>query len=202
MGKTIEKPLEWEHKGLVLGMDEAGRGPMAGPVAIAGVIFKEGYHHKEIYDSKKVSEKNREKLYKQIIQDALWYKIVFVDEKTIDEKNIYRACQEAMFEIAKEARCDYVLTDAMPLPNLDKPYEAIIKGDQKSICIAAASILAKVSRDHYMMKLDEMYPQYGFIRHKGYPTKEHMKALEEYGVLECHRKSYGPVQEQLQIKLF
>lgn len=202
MGKTIEHPLEWDHQGLVLGMDEAGRGPMAGPVAIAGVIFPKGYHHELIYDSKKVSEKNREKLYKQIVKDALWYKIIMVDEKTIDEKNIYRACQDAMFQIATEAKCAFVLTDAMPLPCLDKPFEAVVKGDQKSICIAAASILAKVSRDHYMAKLDEMHPEYGFINHKGYPTKQHMKALEEYGVLDCHRKSYGPVQEQLQVRLF
>ena len=202
MGKTIEHPLEWDHKGLVLGMDEAGRGPMAGPVTIAGVIFPKGYHHPSIYDSKKVSEKNREKLFQQILQDALWYKIVMVDEKTIDERNIYRACQDAMFSIATEASCDFVLTDAMPLPNLDKPMEAVIKGDQKSICIAAASILAKVSRDHYMEKLDELHPVYGFKRHKGYPTKEHMEALEKYGVLDCHRKSYGPVQAALQTKLF
>lgn len=202
MGKTIEHPLEWDHQGFVLGMDEAGRGPMAGPVAVAGVIFPEGYHHEMIYDSKKVSEKNREKLFKQIIKDAVWYKIVLVDEKTIDEKNIYRACQEAMFEIAKEAPCSFVLTDAMPLPGLDKEFEAVVKGDQKSICIAAASILAKVSRDHYMAKLDELYPEYGFIKHKGYPTKQHMQALEDHGVLECHRKSYGPVQAQLQIRLF
>ncbi len=202
MGKTIEHPLEWNFNGLTLGMDEAGRGPMAGPVVIAGVIFPKGYHHEMIYDSKKISEKNREKLFKEIINDAIWYKIIFVDEKTIDEKNIYRACQDAMVEIATEANCAYVLSDAMPLPGLNKPYEAIVKGDQKSICIAAASILAKVSRDHYMAKLDEMYPEYGFKKHKGYPTKQHMEALEKYGVLECHRKSYGPVKAQLQIKLF
>ena len=202
MGKTIEHPLEWDHACLTLGIDEAGRGPMAGPLVVAGVIFEKGYFNENIYDSKKVTEKNREKLFNVILEDALWYKIVFVDEKTIDEKNIYRATQEAMFEIASQAPCEFVLTDAMPLPNLNKEMEPVVKGDQKSICIAAASILAKVSRDHYMMKLDEMYPEYGFAKHKGYPTKAHMQALEEYGVLDCHRKSYGPVQAQLQIKLF
>ncbi|MGM9947885.1 ribonuclease HII [Floccifex sp.] len=202
MGKSIEHPLEWDYDSLVVGLDEAGRGPMAGPVVIAGVIFDKGYFHPEIYDSKKVSEKKREKLFDEIKEQALWYKILFVDEKTIDQKNIYRACQDAMFEIASQAKCQVVLTDAMPLPNLNKEVHAIVKGDQKSICIAAASILAKVSRDRYMLKLDRLYPQYGFKNHKGYPTKEHMKALQTYGVLDCHRKSYGPVQEQLQTKLF
>ena len=152
----IEKPLEWNYDELVLGLDEAGRGPMAGPVVIAGVCFPKGYHHELMDDSKKLSEKKREALFDVIRKDALWYKIVFVDEATIDKKNIYRACQDAMSEIAKESPCQRILTDAMPLVNVDKPFEAIVKGDQKSIAIAAASILAKVSRDHYMKKLDEL----------------------------------------------
>lgn len=202
MGKSIEHPLEWDYDQLVVGLDEAGRGPIAGPVVVAGVVFEKNYFHPDIYDSKKLTEKKREALYSQIIEQALWYKIVFVDEKTIDQKNIYRACQDAMFEIAKEAEASVVLTDAMPLPNLEKEVHAIVKGDQQSICIAAASILAKVSRDRYMVELDKQYPEYGFKNHKGYPTKQHLQALETYGVLECHRKSYGPVQKQLQIKLF
>lgn len=202
MGNHIEHPLEWDYDGLCVGLDEAGRGPIAGPVVIAGVIFEKGFDHMEIYDSKKLTEKKREKLYTEIIEKALWYKIVFVDEKTIDQKNIYRACQDAMFQIASEAPCQYALSDAMPLPNLNKEIHAIVKGDQKSICIAAASILAKVSRDRYMYKLDELYPEYGFKSHKGYPTRKHLEALERYGVLDCHRKSYGPVLKQLKIHLF
>ena len=198
----IEKPLEWDYDELVLGTDEAGRGPMAGPVVIAGVCFPQGYHHELMDDSKKLSEKKREALFEVILRDALWYKIVFVDEKTIDQKNIYRACQDAMSDIAKASPCSMILTDAMPLVNVDKNFEAIVKGDQKSIAIAAASILAKVSRDRYMKKLDEIYPEYGFAKHKGYPTKAHMEALERYGVLDCHRKSYGPVLRRLQETLF
>ena len=126
MGKHIEHPLEWDYDGLCVGLDEAGRGPIAGPVVIAGVIFEKGFDHMEIYDSKKLTEKKREKLYTEIIEKALWYKIVFVDEKTIDQKNIYRACQDAMFQIASEAPCQYALSDAMPLPNLNKEIHAIV----------------------------------------------------------------------------
>lgn len=198
----IEHPLELDYNRILLGLDEAGRGPMAGPLVVSGVIFPYGYQNKDLDDSKKISEKKRESLYSQIKEDALWYQILFVDEKTIDQKNIYRATQDAMLEIAKAAPCDLVLSDAMKLPLASKEVYPIIKGDHKSISIAAASILAKVSRDHYMMTLDQMYPQYGFAKHKGYPTKAHKEALIQYGVLDCHRKSYGPVKEQLEYKLF
>uniref|UniRef100_UPI0028062403 ribonuclease HII n=1 Tax=uncultured Holdemanella sp. TaxID=1763549 RepID=UPI0028062403 len=154
----LDRPLEcdfWDANKIILGMDEAGRGPIAGPLMVAGVIFPIGYENTLIDDSKKLSEKKREALFKTIIQDALYYQILVVDEKTIDKKNIYRATQEAMMEIANNAKCDFVLSDAMPLPDIDKPYEAIVKGDQKSLLIAAASILAKVTRDRWMKKLDE-----------------------------------------------
>lgn len=201
----LERPLEWDHwdfKQTVLGMDEAGRGPIAGPLMVAGVVFPKGYVNKEIDDSKKLSEKKREKLFKIILQDALYYQILVVDEKTIDQKNIYRATQDAMIQIANNTKCDYVLSDAMPLPGIDKPYEAIVKGDQKSVSIAAASILAKVSRDHWMKKLDEMYPQYGLAKHKGYPTKAHIQALNQYGLQDFYRRSYGPVKKLEEIRLF
>lgn len=201
----IERPLEYDHwdlKQTVLGMDEAGRGPIAGPLMVAGVIFPMGYVNTEIDDSKKLSEKKRERLFKTILRDALYYQILVVDEKTIDQKNIYRATQDAMIQIAKKAKCDYVLSDAMPLPGIDKPYEAIVKGDQKSISIAAASILAKVSRDHWMKKLDELYPQYGLAKHKGYPTKAHIQALNQYGLQDFYRRSYGPVKKLEEIRLF
>lgn len=200
----IEIPWEiplWEKNEIVVGMDEAGRGPIAGPLVVAGVSFEKGYFNEKIDDSKKLTEKKREVLFEQIIADARWYKIVFVDEKTIDEKNIYRATQQAMEDIANASDGTYILSDAMPL-HIERPFEAIVKGDQKSISIAAASILAKVSRDRYMKELDQMYPKYGFAKHKGYPTKQHLEALEKYGVLECHRKSYAPVAKQLELHLF
>lgn len=198
----IEHPLELDHSTVLVGIDEAGRGPMAGPLVVAGVVFPYGYQNEALDDSKKLTEKKREALYATIKEDALWYKIIFVDESTIDSKNIYKATKDAMYEIAQEAPANIVLTDAMPLDYLDKYVEAIIKGDHKSISIAAASILAKVSRDHYMIQLDKLYPEYGFAKHKGYPTKAHKEALQKYGVLDCHRKSYGPVQKELEVHLF
>jgi ribonuclease HII len=195
----LEKDLEFDR---ILGIDEAGRGPMAGPLVVAGVIFPKGYSHDEINDSKKQTEKKREQLFDQIMQDALWYEIIFVSESTIDHLNIYAATQQAMFKIAEDAKADYVLTDAMKLPYYKGRYEAIIKGDSKSLSIAAGSILAKVSRDRYMKILDEKYPEYKFGKHKGYPTKEHIEALHKYGILDCLRKSYRPVAEMLEIRLF
>lgn len=201
----IEKPLEWDlwtQHSHILGLDEAGRGPIAGPLVVAGCQFVSGYKNPEIDDSKKLSEKKREKLFAQIKEDASWFMVLIVSEKEIDHKNIYRATQDAMVEIAKAAPSGYVLSDAMKLPGIDKPYEPIVKGDSKSISIAAASILAKVTRDHIMEELDLMYPEYGFKKHKGYPTRAHLQALDTYGVLPCHRRSYGPVQRKCELTLF
>lgn len=198
----IEHPLELDYDRTLVGLDEAGRGPMAGPLVVAGVVFPNGYTNTALDDSKKLTEKKREALYSVIKEDALWYQILFVDEVTIDHKNIYAATQDAMTQIAGAAPVDLVLSDAMKLPKVAKEVVPIIKGDHKSISIAAASILAKVSRDHYMIKLDQLYPAYGFAKHKGYPTKAHKEALEKYGVLDCHRKSYGPVKKLLEYKLF
>ena len=201
----IEKPLEWDlwtQHSHILGLDEAGRGPIAGPLVVAGCQFVSGYKNPEIDDSKKLSEKKREKLFAQIKEDASWFMVLIVSEKEIDHKNIYRATQDAMIEIAKAAPSDYVLSDAMKLPGIEKPYEPIVKGDSKSISIAAASILAKVTRDHIMEKLDRMYPEYGFKKHKGYPTRAHLQALDTYGVLPCHRRSYGPVRRKCGLTLF
>lgn len=195
----LDRPLEWdlwEQSCQILGLDEAGRGPMAGPLAVAGVVFPAGYQNGQIDDSKKLSEKKREALYGQIMQDALWYQVLFIPEADIDRLNIYAATQQAMSAIANTAPADYVLSDAMKL-HTPKRYEAIIKGDQKSISIAAASILAKVSRDRYMKKLGALYPQYGLEKHKGYPTRAHIQALEQYGVQDFYRRSYGPVKKVL-----
>ena len=189
----------WIENHLVLGIDEAGRGPIAGPLCVAGVVFPIGYSNPAIYDSKALSEKKREALYDVIVQDALAYEIKIVSEQEVDEKNIYRATQWAMSQIASDLKSNLVLSDAMPLPEInDRPVHDLIKGDQKSISIAAASILAKVTRDRIMNKLDEKYPGYGLAKHKGYPTAAHLKALREQGVLPIHRRSYRPVYEALQ----
>lgn len=193
----------WPLEQLVVGIDEAGRGPLAGPLTVAGVIFPIGYENPDIYDSKALSEKKREELFQTIQEDALWFEIIQVEPEEIDKHNIYRADQIAMEQIANDSKAPVVLTDAMPLLIDDKKIIPLIKGDQKSISIAAASILAKVTRDHTMLAYDKEYPEYGFAKHKGYPTKQHLEALHIYGVTKIHRKSFGPVREEyMKIKLF
>lgn len=192
----------WPEGKLVLGIDEAGRGPLAGPLTVAGVIFPAGYENPDIYDSKAVSEKKRERLYDMIMEDALWFEIREVSEEDIDRYNIYRADQMAMDAMARESGAEVILTDAMPLEIEGKTVISLVKGDQKSISIAAASILAKVTRDRLMKEYDKLYPQYGFASNKGYPTKAHLEAIEKYGITPIHRKSFGPVafhQEKLDL---
>lgn len=193
--------IYWPKNKTICGIDEAGRGPIAGPLVVCGVILPIDYQSDEIYDSKKLTLKKREELFKVIIKDAIKYSIKIITPKVIDKYNIYRATQNAMQEIALELNSDIVLTDAMPLNINDKTVIAIIKGDQKSINIAAASILAKVIRDHIMLGYDVLYPQYGFKSHKGYPTKAHIEAMHQYGVLDIYRQSYRPVSEMAQITL-
>ncbi len=183
----------WSENCLITGIDEAGRGPLAGPLSVAGVVFPVGYHNEEIYDSKSLSEKQRNRLYDIIIHDALWYEIMEVDEATIDRYNILEADRNAMRKIALDSPGNVILTDAMKL-GIDRPVIDLVKGDQKSISIAAASILAKVTRDRIMEMYDGMYPQYGLGRNKGYPTKAHMEAIDVYGITPIHRRSFGPVK--------
>lgn len=194
----FEKEAWSEHKPLV-GIDEAGRGPLAGPLVVAGVVFPIGYENPKIYDSKAISEKKRNRLFDEILAFASWYKILEIPVEVIDELNIYQATKRAMMDIAKEAPCDIVLTDAMPL-QMEKRVEALVKGDQKSFSIAAASILAKVTRDRIMVQLDQQYPGYDLAKNKGYPTKVHCSALEEIGISPCHRLSYGPVKKIVEKK--
>jgi len=191
----------WSLDKLVIGIDEAGRGPLAGPLVVAGVVFPKDYISEEIYDSKQLTEKKREQLYEVIIRDALYYDVVIVEVEIIEKLNILEATRWGMSEIAKKANVDIVLTDALKL-DIDKEVVDIVKGDQKSISIAAASILAKVTRDRIMYKMDEKYPEYNFKNNKGYPTKQHFKALEKYGITEIHRKNYKPVIKAMQSKLF
>ncbi len=202
MSKVCSNEYEhacWENNKYVLGIDEAGRGPLAGPLVVAGVVFEIGYENPLIYDSKAISEKKRDELFEIIKEDALYYEIKIVSEQEIDQYNIYRADQRAMLEIANDLPCDFVITDAMPL-EIEKEMISLVKGDQKSVSVAAGSILAKVTRDRIMKYYDEIYPVYGFAKNKGYPTKMHMQAIEEYGITPIHRRSFGPVayhQEKL-----
>ncbi len=191
----------WAENKLVIGIDEAGRGPLAGPLVVAGVVFPIGYDTGEIYDSKKLSAKKRNELYDLILKDALYYNIQIVNEKTIDELNILQATRSAMTKIAIDAPVEVVLTDAMKL-YIDKEVIDIVKGDQKSGSIAAGSILAKVTRDRIMEELDKVYPQYNFKKNKGYPTADHLAVLKQYGPTKIHRFSYRPVFEASQDTLF
>jgi ribonuclease HII len=186
-------------KKLIAGVDEVGRGPLAGPVVAAAVILPRGYLLTGINDSKKLSLKKRELLYDKIVKDAVSYSVFFVQPEKIDELNIYQASKLAMTEsVCKLAvQPDQLLIDAMEVP-LAIDQLKIIKGDEKSISIAAASIVAKVTRDRYMEKLDEEYPQYGFKSNMGYGTKEHLEALKAFGATNIHRKSFNPVGEYSQ----
>ena len=189
-------------KGLtVVGIDEARRGPLAGPLVVAGVVFPVGYDSGEINDSKQLTEKKREELYDIIIRDALFYQIEIVEPEEIDRINILEADRQAMSRIALAAPTDIVLTDAVDL-YIDKDITSLIKGDTLSCSIAAGSILAKVTRDRIMIEYDKQYPEYGFARHKGYGTKRHMEALRKYGATPIHRKSFRPVLDTLQATLF
>lgn len=200
---TYENAWWSEGKQAIVGIDEAGRGPIAGPLVVAAVSFPVGFHHDTIYDSKKVSEKKRKQLFKEIIALAQEYHILIIEPKVIDEKNIYRATQWGMQELVnKFHNVDAVLTDAMPLPECSYPMESLVKGDQKSVSIAAASILAKVVRDNIMEAYDVQFPMYGFKKHKGYPTKAHIEAMQQYGVIDkLYRYSYGPVAKMKQLTL-
>lgn len=204
MKTSNEFEQEMINKGMkyIIGIDEAGRGPIAGPLVVAAVRFKNGYEHDEIYDSKKLTHKKRKALFKKIINDADEYYIKIVNIETIDNLNIYRATQLANVDLVNKFKfVDAVLTDAMPLNINHLEVKPIIKGDQKSVSIAAASILAKVVRDGIMQGYDILYPNYLFAKNKGYPTPQHLKALNDYGVLSIHRKSYGPVSRKLQLEL-
>lgn len=187
----------------IAGVDEAGRGPLAGPVVAAAVILKKGETFTYVNDSKKLSEKERERALIEIKEKAIAIGIGISSVDEIDLINIYRASREAMLSALKQLKVkpEYILTDAMPM-EIDIPMQAIIKGDAKSVSIAAASIVAKTTRDAYMLEMDKLFPQYGFAKHKGYPTKDHLEALKTYGPTPIHRKTYQPVKELLHKDLF
>lgn len=180
---------------LIAGVDEVGRGPLIGPVVAAAVILPKDYTLKGLTDSKKLSEKKREYFYDIIMKDAVSVGIGIIDNNTIDEINIYEATKLAMKAAINNLKIkpDIVLTDAMKL-DIKQKVVPIIKGDLKSITISAASVIAKVTRDRMMEDLDKEYPFYNLKKNKGYPTKDHIKAIEEHGILKEHRKSYAPIK--------
>lgn len=183
-----------EAKGFtaVCGIDEAGRGPLAGPVCAAAVVLPNGLMIEGLNDSKKLTEKKREALFDVITGQALAYGIGWASEEEIDRVNILQATFLAMGRAvaAMQFPADYALVDGNRMPPLPIPGEAVVKGDGKCACIAAASVLAKVSRDRVLRELDRQYPQYGFAQHKGYGTKAHYAAIMQYGILPVHRRSF------------
>ena len=193
-----EKELYSEGVELIAGVDEVGRGPLIGPVVAAAVILPKNYKLDGLTDSKKLTEKKRDMFYEIIKRDAIAIGIGIKNENIIDEVNIYEATKLAMKEAIDKlnVKPEHILIDAMPL-ELDIPTTSIIKGDMKSESIAAASVIAKVTRDSMMYELDKKYPEYGFGSHKGYPTKKHVEAIEKYGLIEGYRKTYAPIKDMV-----
>ena len=189
-----ERELNRKGINLIAGIDEVGRGPLIGPVVASAVILPKNFKLDGLTDSKKLSEKKREEFYKVIKEKAISIGIGIINEKRIDEINIYEATKEAMYEAINNlnVKPEHVLIDAMKL-DLDIPSTSIIKGDLLSISISAASVIAKVTRDHMLYEIDKEYPMYDLKNNKGYGTKKHMEAIKKYGITKYHRLSYKPV---------
>ncbi len=201
--KKIEEEIYLKGAQSIAGIDEAGRGPLAGPVVVACVVMPRDSMIEGVNDSKKVSEKKREKLYDEITQEAIAYGVGIISQEEIDKINILNATKEGLTLAIKEMEKDLkekqrgfekpeiILVDALTKIDTDHiPYRSIIKGDAKSYSIAAASIIAKVTRDRIMREWDEVYPMYGFAKHKGYGTASHIAAIKEYGLCPLHRRSF------------
>lgn len=189
---SYEKTAHENGYKIVCGIDEAGRGPLAGPVFAAAVILPENYSHPVLNDSKKLSEKKRDAVYDDIIKDAVCYSVGIATEQEIDEINILNATFLAMNRAVEglSVKPDFAYIDGNQYPKTGLKEETIVKGDGKCISVAAASIIAKVSRDRFMLELDEQYPEYQFKKHKGYGTKLHYEMIEKYGVSKIHRKTF------------
>lgn len=191
--KEIEEDIYNSGVNYICGIDEAGRGPLAGPVVVATVIMPRDSMIEGVNDSKKVSEKKREALYDLITKEAISYGVGIIDQKEIDRINILNATKEGLTMAVKELspKPDIIIVDALnKIDTLGIPYKSIIKGDAKCYSISAASIIAKVTRDRIMRQWDEIYPQYGFAKHKGYGTASHIQAIKDYGPCPLHRKSF------------
>lgn len=195
MNKYENEGLQLGHTHIV-GIDEVGRGPLAGPVVAAAVILPREFKLLGLDDSKKMNDSKKEQMYEEIMASAIAVGIGIVSNEVIDEINIYEATKVAMMEAVKQLSVapEYALIDAMKLP-LTIPQQSIVKGDASSVSIAAASVVAKVTRDRLMKEYDEKYPQYGFKKNMGYGTKEHLEALAEHGLTPWHRISFAPVKE-------
>lgn len=194
--KRYESKYQAQGFQLIAGIDEVGRGPLAGPVVAAAVILPADFYLPGIDDSKKLSEQKREKYAEIIHEEAVAVSVSFIEPEVIDAINIYEATKKAMAAAITSLRPqpDFLLIDAMKLES-PFPYEAIIKGDSKSVSIAAASIVAKVARDQFMKELAVQYPAYGFQQNMGYGTKEHLQAIEVHGITPFHRKSFAPIKD-------
>lgn len=195
-----EKELYSKGINIIGGTDEAGRGPLYGPVVAACVVLPKNFELEGLNDSKKLSEKKRNQFYDCLIKNTI-YGIGIVEADEIDKINIYEASRKAMImaikKVQKQIPLEYVLSDAMPI-EFDIPVMPIIKGDAKSMSIAAASVIAKVTRDRILYEIDQKHPEYGFKNHKGYPTKKHLEAINKYGLIKGYRKTYGPVKKYLE----
>lgn len=187
---------------LIAGIDEAGRGPLAGPVVAASVILPDDFKLLGLTDSKQINKIDRDMFFEYITKHALSYSVEVIDESIIDKINIYQATILAMKNSYKRLKIkpDFLLIDAVNIEVNDIPYEPIIKGDAKSLSVAAASILAKVTRDRIMLNYHQKYPQYKFNKHMGYGTKEHLSAIEANGITPIHRKTFSPIKEILKLK--
>ena len=193
----FEKELYSQGLTLIGGVDEAGRGPLVGPVVAACVILPVNYELEGLNDSKQLSEKKRDLLFDIIMKDAISVGVGIVEADMIDKINILEASRLAM-KLAidnMDVKPEFVLSDAMKLTNIDIPYKDIVHGDALSLSIAAGSVIAKVTRDRILYELDKQYPEYGFAKHKGYPTKAHLEAIEKFGLLKNYRFTYKPVSD-------
>ena len=192
----LEKMMVYERSHpeykLICGVDEAGRGPFAGPVVAGAVILDPNEEILYLNDSKKLSETRREELFEEIKYKSIAWGVGIVDNETIDEINILQATYKAMQQAiaALDPAPDFILADAVTIPGIIIPQEGIVKGDAKSVSIAAGSIIAKVTRDRMMVEFDEQYPEYGFAKHKGYGTADHIRALKKYGPTPIHRRTF------------
>ncbi len=190
----------WRKRGhrLIAGIDEAGRGPLAGPVCVSAVVLPDGFEHKSLNDSKLLTEKSRERIYEELMscRDLMW-SVVMAHVAEVDAVNILQATYAAMRRaaLALEPRPHIVLIDGLPVPDFPLPHEAIVAGDSISLSIAAASVIAKVTRDRFMKEAAQQHPRYGFEKHKGYATAEHLEALRKHGPCPLHRRSFAPVAE-------
>ncbi|MCW1885735.1 ribonuclease HII [Luteolibacter flavescens] len=195
---TLESALRARGLMMVAGVDEAGRGPLAGPVSAAAVILPPRWRCKGVDDSKKLTPAKREQLYEKVTTDSrvIWA-VAFAEVEEIDRINILRATHAAMARAVEALSCavDHCLIDGLPVPSFPWPHDGVVKGDGKSLSIAAASVIAKVSRDRLMLEMSREFPEYGFERHMGYGTKQHLAALERHGPCRHHRRSFQPVAQ-------